>query len=146
MSVSARLFSILQDINRSGRALVMEDWSSYVMSYFHMAFQNAVFFMATVRNGLSVLDDWQFAVLLLGIIGIISLPSAALVRMSWRLHRSEIVIRSLNEDLAQVTQDLNVERVWRLAGGDSTERPSADSLKELYKIMARHHDDASHMA
>nr|WP_225525040.1 hypothetical protein [Rhizobium leguminosarum] len=124
----------------------MEDWSSYVMSYFHMAFQNAVFFMATVRNGLSVLDDWQFAVVVLGIIGIISLPSAALVRMSWRLRRSEIVIRSLNEDLAQVTQDLNVERVWRLASGDSTERPSADSLKELYKIMARHHDDASHMA
>ncbi|TCU21582.1 hypothetical protein EV131_110169 [Rhizobium laguerreae] len=24
----------------------MEDWSSYQMSYFHMAFQNAVFFMA----------------------------------------------------------------------------------------------------
>ncbi|API50543.1 hypothetical protein BMW22_01825 [Rhizobium leguminosarum] len=124
----------------------MEDWSSYLMSYFHMAFQNAVFFMTTVRNGLSVLDDWQFAVLVLGIIGIISLPFAALVRMSWRLRRSEIVIRSLNEELAQVTQDLNVERVWRLAGGDSTERPSADSLKELYKIMARHHDDARHMA
>ncbi|MBY3039662.1 hypothetical protein [Rhizobium laguerreae] len=124
----------------------MEDWSSYLMSYFHMAFQNAVFFMATVRNGLSALDDWQFAVLVLGIIGIISLPFAALVRMSWRLGRSEIVIRSLNEDLAQVTQDLNAERVWRLAGGDSTERPSADSLKELYKIMARHHDDAGRMA
>ncbi|WP_163882045.1 hypothetical protein [Rhizobium laguerreae] len=124
----------------------MEDWSSYVISYFHMAFQNAVFFMATVRNGLSLLDDGQFAVLVLGIIGIISLPFAALVRMSWRLRRSEIVIRSLNEDLAQVTQDLNVERVWRLAGGDSTERPSADSLKELYKIMARHHDDARHIA
>jgi hypothetical protein len=116
------------------------------MSYFHMAFQNAVFFMATVRNGLSLLDDWQFAVFVLGIIGIIFLPFAALVRMSWRLRRSEIVIRSLNEDLAQVTQDLNVERVWRLAGGDSTERPSADSLKELYKILARHHDDVSHMA
>ncbi|MBY3084971.1 hypothetical protein HFO63_22385 [Rhizobium laguerreae] len=124
----------------------MEDWSSYLMSYFHMAFQNAVFFMATIRNGLSALDDWQFAVLVLGIIGIISLPFATLVRMSWRLRRSEIVIRSLNEELAQVTQDLNVERVWRLAGGDSTERPSADSLKELYKIMARHHDDARHMA
>ncbi|MBY5786593.1 hypothetical protein HFN62_23055 [Rhizobium leguminosarum] len=124
----------------------MEDWSSYLMSYFHMAFQNAVFFMATIRNGLSALDDWQFAVLILGIIGIIFLPFAALVRMSWRLRRSEIVIRSLNEELAQVTQDLNVERVWRLAGGDSTERPSADSLKELYKIMARHHDDARHMA
>ncbi|MBY3484240.1 hypothetical protein [Rhizobium laguerreae] len=124
----------------------MEDWSSYLMSYFHMAFQNAVFFMATIRNGLSALDDWQFAVLVLGIIGIISLPFAALVRMSWRLRRSELVIRSLNEELAQVTQDLNVERVWRLAGGDSTERPSADSLKELYKIMARHHDDARHMA
>ncbi|MBY5810497.1 hypothetical protein [Rhizobium leguminosarum] len=124
----------------------MEDWSSYLMSYFHMAFQNAVFFMATVRNGLSALDDWQFTVLVLGIIGIISFPFAALVRMSWRLRRSEIVIRSLNEELAQVTQDLNVERVWRLAGGDSTERPSADSLKELYKIMARHYDDARHMA
>ena len=124
----------------------MEDWSSYLMSYFYMAFQNAVFFMAAVRNGLSVLDDWQFAVLVLGIIGIIFFPFAALVRMSWRLRRSEVVIRSLNEDLAQVTQDLNVERVWRLAGGDCTERPSADSLKELYKIMARHHDDASHMA
>ncbi|MBX4859271.1 hypothetical protein G9X64_35095 [Rhizobium sophorae] len=146
MLVSARLFSISQDINRSGRALVMEDWSSYLISYFHMAFQNAAFFMATVRNGLSLLNDWQFAVLVLGIIGIIFLPFAALVRMSWRLRRSEIVIRSLNEDLAQVTQDLNVERVWRLAGGDSIERPNADSLKEFYQILARHHDDASHMA
>lgn len=124
----------------------MEDWSSYLISYFHMAFQNAAFFMATVRNGLSLLNDWQFAVLVLGIIGIIFLPFAALVRMSWRLRRSEIVIRSLNEDLAQVTQDLNVERVWRLAGGDSIERPNADSLKEFYQILARHHDDASHMA
>ncbi|MGO8506468.1 hypothetical protein AB9F35_34130, partial [Rhizobium leguminosarum] len=69
MLVSARLFSIFQDINRSGRALVMEDWSSYLMSYFQMAFQNAVFFMATVRNGLSLHDDWQFAALVLGIIG-----------------------------------------------------------------------------
>lgn len=104
------------------------------------------FFLWRPFEAVSLLDDWQFAVLALGIIGIIFLPFAALVRMSWRLRRSEVVIRSLNEDLAQVTQDLNVERVWRLAGGDSTERPSADSLKELYKIMARHHDDASHMA
>lgn len=111
-----------------------------------MAFHNAVFFMATVRNDLSLLDDWQFIALVLGVIGIIFLLFAALVRMSWRLRRSEIVIRSLNEDLAQVAQDLNVERVWRLAGGDSTERPSADSLKELYRLLARHHDDASSMA
>lgn len=102
--------------------------------------------MAPVRNDLSLLDDRQFAALVLSIIGVIFLPLAALVRMSWRLRQSEIVIRSLNEDLAQVTQDLNVERVWRLAGGDSTERPSADSLKELYKILARDHDDASYMA
>ncbi|WP_418328278.1 hypothetical protein [Rhizobium phaseoli] len=30
--------------------------------------------------------------------------------------------------------------------GDGSERPSGDSLKELYKILARHHDDASRMA
>ncbi|MDC9836152.1 hypothetical protein PO870_22495 [Rhizobium sp. MJ37] len=101
--------------------------------------------MATVRNDRSFLDDWQFAALVLGLLGIIVLLVAALVRMSWRLQRSEIVIRSLNDDLAQVTQDLNVERVWRLADGDSTERPSADSLKELYKILARRHEDASYM-
>ncbi|WP_261324768.1 hypothetical protein [Rhizobium leguminosarum] len=124
----------------------MEDWSSYLMSYFYMAFPNAVFFMATVRNDLSLLDDRQFAALVLGIIGVIFLPFAVIVRMSWRLRRSEIVIRSLNDGLAQITQDLNVERVWRLAGGDSTERPNADSLKELYKILARHHDDVSNMA
>lgn len=124
----------------------MEDWSGYLTSYFYMAFQNAVFFMATVRNHLSLLDDRQFAALVLGIVGVIFLPFAVIVRMSWRLCRSEIVIRSLNDDLAQVTQDLNVERVWCPAGGDSTERPSADSLKELYKILARHHDDVSHMA
>ncbi|MBB4290980.1 hypothetical protein GGE16_003039 [Rhizobium leguminosarum] len=123
----------------------MEEWFSYLMSCFHMALQNAVFFMATVRNDRSFLDDWQFAALVLGLLGIIVLLVAALVRMSWRLQRSEIVIRSLNDDLAQVTQDLNVERVWRLAGGDSTERPSADSLKELYKILARRHEDASYM-
>ncbi|PDS76016.1 hypothetical protein [Rhizobium sp. L43] len=123
----------------------MEDWFSYLMSCFHMALQNAVFFMAAVRNDPSFLDDWQFAALVLGVIGIIVLLVAALVRMSRRLQRSEIVIRSLNDDLAQVTQDLNVERVWRLAGGDGTDRPSADSLKELYKILARHHDDASYM-
>ena len=62
----------------------MEDWSSYLMSYFHMAFQNAVF-MATVQKRSVFLDDWQFAVFVLGIIGIIFLPFAALVRMSWRL-------------------------------------------------------------
>ncbi|MDC9810836.1 MULTISPECIES: hypothetical protein [Rhizobium] len=123
----------------------MEEWFSYLMSCFHMALQNAVFFMATVRNDPSFLDDWQFAALVLGLLGIIVLLVAALVRMSWRLQRSEIVIRSLNDDLAQVTQDLNVERVWRLAGGDSTERPSAGSLKELYKILARRHEDASYM-
>jgi len=133
-------------MNLCGGALVMEDWFSYLMSCFPMAFHNAVFFMATARNALSLLDDWQFIALALGVIGIIFLLSAALVRMSWRLRRSEIVIRSLNEDLAQVTQDLNVERVWRLAGGDSPERPSADSLKELYRLLARHHDDASYMA
>ncbi|WP_237358055.1 hypothetical protein [Rhizobium phaseoli] len=33
-----------------------------------------------------------------------------------------------------------------VAGDDGSERPSGDSLKELYKILARHHDDASRMA
>ncbi|MBB4235967.1 hypothetical protein GGD57_002542 [Rhizobium esperanzae] len=125
---------------------MMEEWTSYLLSCFHIALQNAVFFMAAVRNDLAFLADWQFAALVLGVIGIIVLLIAALVRMSRRLRRSEIVIRSLNDDLAQAKQDLNVERVWRLAGGDSTERPSADSLQELYKILARHHDDASSMA
>jgi hypothetical protein len=124
----------------------MEDWFSYLISCFHMALQNAVFFMTTIRNDLFLLDARQFSALVLGVTGVIFLSFAALVRLSGRLRRSEAVIRSLNEDLAQVMQDLNVERVWRLAGGDSTERPSADSLKELYKILARHHDDAGYMA
>ncbi|MBX5183346.1 MULTISPECIES: hypothetical protein [unclassified Rhizobium] len=124
----------------------MEDWFSYLISCFHMALQNAVFFMTTIRNDLFLLDARQFSALVLGVTGVIFLSFAALVRLSGRLRRSEAAIRSLNEDLEQVTQDLNVERVWRLAGGDSTERPSADSLKELYEILARHHHDASYMA
>ncbi|MBX5192465.1 hypothetical protein HJB86_26835 [Rhizobium sp. NZLR3b] len=124
----------------------MEDWFSYLISCFHMALQNAVFFMTTIRNDLFLLDARHFSALVLGVTGVIFLSFAALVRLSGRLRRSEAAIRSLNEDLEQVTQDLNVERVWRLAGGDSTERPSADSLKELYEILARHHDDASYMA
>ncbi|EJC80860.1 hypothetical protein Rleg4DRAFT_2527 [Rhizobium leguminosarum bv. trifolii WSM2297] len=124
----------------------MQDWFSYLMSCFHMAFQNAVFFMATVRNDLSLLDVRQFTALVLGVVGFIVILFAALIRASLRLRRSALAIRSLNDDLAQVTQDLNVERVWRLAGDDSTERPSADSLKELYRLLARHHDDASYMA
>jgi len=123
----------------------MEDWPSYLMSYFHMALQNAAFFMASARNELSLLDDREFAGIVFGIVGGILILFIALVRMSWRLRRSELVIRSLNNDLAQVTQDLNVERVWRLAGGDSTERPSADSLAELYKILSGQNDDASHL-
>ncbi|OHV22271.1 hypothetical protein EOS93_31670 [Rhizobium sp. RMa-01] len=123
----------------------MEDWFSYLMSCFHMAFQNAVFFMATVQKDLSLLDVRQFTALVLGIGGVIVILFAALIRTSLRLRRSAFAIRSLNDDLAQVTQDLNVERVWRLAGGDGTERPSAESLKELYRILARHHDDVSYM-
>ncbi|WP_245317590.1 hypothetical protein [Rhizobium sp. N122] len=95
---------------------------------------------------MSLLDGRQFAALFFGIVGVILILFAALVRKSRRLRRSELAIAALNEDLAKVTQDLNVERVWRLAGGDSTEQPSADSLKELYRILARHHDDASYMA
>ncbi|WP_245277992.1 hypothetical protein [Rhizobium leguminosarum] len=102
--------------------------------------------MATVRNDLSLLDVRQFTALVLGVVGFIVILFAALIRASLRLRRSALAIRSLNDDLAQVTQDLNVERVWRLAGDDSTERPSADSLKELYRLLARHHDDASYMA
>ncbi|WP_245449683.1 hypothetical protein [Rhizobium leguminosarum] len=102
--------------------------------------------MATVQKDLSLLDVRQFTALVLGIVGVILILGAALVRMSRRLRRSELAIASLNEDLARVTQDLNVERLWRLAGGDGTERPSADSLKELYRILARHQDDASYMA
>ena len=124
----------------------MEGWISYLMSYFYIALQNAAFFMASVRNGLSLLDDGAFAGIVFGIVGVILLLSIALMRMSRRLRRSELVIRSLNNDLAQVTQDLNVERVWRLAGGDSIERPSADSLAELYKILSGQRDDASHLA
>ncbi|WHO74596.1 hypothetical protein [Rhizobium sp. BT03] len=123
----------------------MEDWFSYLMSCFHMAFQNAVFFMAAVQKDLSLLDVRQFTTVVLGIGGVIVILFAALIRTSLRLRRSAVAISSLNDDLAQVTQDLNVERVWRLAGGDGTERPSADSLKELYRILARHHDDASYM-
>ncbi|ANM11789.1 hypothetical protein AMK06_CH03407 [Rhizobium sp. N541] len=100
----------------------MEDWFSYLLSCFHMAFQNAVFFMATVRNDLSLLDGRQFAALFFGIVGVILILFAALVRKSRRLRRSELAIAALNEDLAKVTQDLNVERVWRLAGGDNTEQ------------------------
>lgn len=124
----------------------MEYWFSYLMSCFHMAFQNAAFFMATVRNDLFLLDGRQFAALVLGVVGVIVILFAALIRTSLRLRRSAVALRSLSDDLAQVTQDLNVERLWRLAGGDGTERPSAESLKELYRILARHHDDASYMA
>jgi len=123
----------------------MEDWSSYLMSYFHMAFQNAVFFMASVRNGLSLLDDRAFVAIVLGVVGVILILFIALIRMSWRLRQSALVIRSLNNDIQRVTQDLNVERVWRLAGGDSTERPSPDSLTELYRILSRQDDDANHL-
>ncbi|MBB2754194.1 UNVERIFIED_ORG: hypothetical protein GGI57_004927 [Rhizobium aethiopicum] len=101
--------------------------------------------MATVQKDLSLLDVRQFTALVLGIGGVIVILFAALIRTSLRLRRSAFAIRSLNDDLAQVTQDLNVERVWRLAGGDGTERPSAESLKELYRILARHHDDVSYM-
>lgn len=124
----------------------MEYWFSYLMSCFHMAFQNAAFFMATVRNDLFLLDIRQFAALVFGVVGVIVILFAALIRTSLRLRRSAVALRSLSDDLAQVTQDLNVERLWRLAGGDGTERPSAESLKELYRILARHHDDASYMA
>lgn len=124
----------------------MEYWFSYLMSCFHMAFQNAAFFMATVRNDLFLLDGRQFTALVLGVVGVIVILFAALIRTSLRLRRSAVALRSLSDDLAQVTQDLNVERLWRLAGGDGTERPSAESLKELYRILARHHDDASYMA
>ncbi|EJB05900.1 hypothetical protein Rleg9DRAFT_4791 [Rhizobium leguminosarum bv. trifolii WSM597] len=124
----------------------MEYWFSYLMSCFHMAFQNAAFFMATVRNDLFLLDGRQFAALVFGVVGVIVILFAALIRTSLRLRRSAVALRSLSDDLAQVTQDLNVERLWRLAGGDGTERPSAESLKELYRILARHHDDASYMA
>ncbi|WP_246827618.1 hypothetical protein [Rhizobium croatiense] len=123
-------------------ALVMEDWFSDVMSVFHMAFQNAVFFMATLRNALAVLDDLWFAAVVCGVFAVFVILLAALVGMSRQLGRSADAIRLLNDDLAQVTQDLQVERVWRLAGGDGSERPSGDSLKELYKILARHHDDS----
>ncbi|MDR9784727.1 hypothetical protein [Rhizobium redzepovicii] len=111
-----------------------------------MAFQNAAFFMATVRNDLFLLDGRQFTALVLGVVGIILILFAALIRTSSRLRRSAAAIRSLSDELAQVTQDLNVERLWRLAGGDGTERPSAESLKELYRRLARHHDDASYTA
>jgi hypothetical protein len=98
----------------------MEDWFSYVMSVFHMAFQNAVFFMATLRNALAVLDDLWFAAVVSGVFGVFVILLAALVGMSRRLGRSADAIRLLNDDLAQVTQDLHVERVWRLAGGDGS--------------------------
>ena len=124
----------------------MEYWFSYLMSCFHMAFQNAAFFMATVRNDLFLLDGRQFTALVLGVVGVIVILFAALIRTSLRLRRSAVALRSLSDDLARVTQHLNVERLWRLAGGDGTERPSAESLKELYRILARHHDDASYMA
>ncbi|WP_245441571.1 hypothetical protein [Rhizobium vallis] len=123
----------------------MEDWLSYLMSYFHMAFHNAAFFMATVRNDLLLLDVRLFTAVFFAVIGVVLILIIALVRTWRRLRQSEDVIRSLNDDLAQVTQDLNVERVWRLAGGDSTEQPGPDSLTELYKLLSRH-QAASHMA
>ncbi|MBY3594485.1 MULTISPECIES: hypothetical protein [Rhizobium] len=124
----------------------MEDWFNYLMSCFYMAFQNAVFFMATVQNGVSRLDDRQFAALALSIVGIILILFVALVRTSSRLRRSTGVVRSLSDELAQATQDLNVERLWRLAGGDGAERPAADSLTELYRILSRHNADESRIA
>ncbi|MGG7534835.1 hypothetical protein [Rhizobium sp. 12,4] len=121
----------------------MKDWFNYLMNYFCMAFQNAAFFMAPVRSGVSLLDDRQFATFALGVVGIILLLFGALVRTSLRLRRSARVIRSLNDELAQATQDLNVERLWRLAGGEGAERPGSVSLMELYRILSRHHGDAS---
>ncbi|WP_246569378.1 hypothetical protein [Rhizobium bangladeshense] len=102
--------------------------------------------MATVQNGVSRLDDRQFAALALSIIGIILILFVALVRTSSRLRRSTGVVRSLSDELAQATQDLNVERLWRLAGGDGAERPAADSLTELYRILSRHNGDESRIA
>ncbi|EJZ17243.1 hypothetical protein NE852_16860 [Rhizobium sp. Pop5] len=123
----------------------MEDWFSYLMSYFHMAVHNAAFFMATVRNDLFLLDIRQFAAIVCAVASVILILLIVLVRTWRRLRQSESVIRSLKDDLAQVTQDLNVERVWRLAGGDSAEQPGPDSLTELYKLLSRHHA-ANHMA
>lgn len=82
----------------------MEDWFNDLTSYFYMAFQNAAFFMATIRGGLSLLDDRQFAVLALGVVGIILILFVALVRASLRLCRAARVVRSLNDELAQATQ------------------------------------------
>ncbi|MBB3917399.1 hypothetical protein [Rhizobium fabae] len=124
----------------------MQDWFGYLMSYFYMAFHNAVFFMATVRNDLSLLDDRLFGAIVFAVVSVILLLLIALVRAWRRLRQSESVIRSLNNELAQVTQDLNVERVWRLAGGDSAERLTPDSLTELYKVLSEHQNGASHMA
>ncbi|MDO3431342.1 hypothetical protein QWJ46_01470 [Rhizobium sp. CBN3] len=117
----------------------MEDWFNYLMSY-------AAFFMATVRSGVSLFDDRQFAAFALGVVGIILILFGALVRTSLLLRRSARVVRSLNDELAQATQDLNVERLWRLAGGEGAERPGPDSLTELYRVLSRHHGDAGRIA
>ena len=106
----------------------------------------AAFFMATVRSGVFLLDDRQFAAFGLGVVGIILLLFGVLVRTSLRLRQSARVVRSLNDELARATQDLNVERLWRLAGGEGAERPGPDSLTELYGILSRHHGDASRIA
>ncbi|ARQ11314.1 hypothetical protein NXC12_CH03331 [Rhizobium etli] len=86
----------------------MEDWFNYLTSYFYMAFQNAAFFMATVRSGVSLLDDRQFATFVLGAVGIILILFG---RTSLQLRRSACVVCSLNDELEQATQELNVERL-----------------------------------
>ncbi|MDK4728875.1 hypothetical protein [Rhizobium phaseoli] len=79
----------------------MEDWFSYVMSFFILHCKMPLFLWRPFQT-LSGLDDLQFAGVVIGDFGV--------------------------------------------ASDDGSERPSGDSLKENYKILARHHDDASRMA
>lgn len=78
-----------------------------------MTFQNAAFFMATVQNPLS----WR---------------SQNLVAVA----RSACVVRLLGDELAQATQDLNVERLWGLGR----------RLTERYRILSSYDGDASRIA
>ncbi|WP_245344789.1 MULTISPECIES: hypothetical protein [unclassified Rhizobium] len=71
-------------------------------------------------------DDRQFAAFALGVVGTILILFGALVRTSLRLRRSARVVRSLNDELAQAIQDLNVERLWRLAGGRTAKSRQLD--------------------
>ncbi|ARO31332.1 hypothetical protein NXC14_CH03431 [Rhizobium sp. NXC14] len=90
----------------------MEDWLNYLMSY-------AAFFMATVRSGVFLLDDRQFAAFALGVVGIILLLVGALVRTSLRCVNRPTSFARSTTNLRKLlrTSMWSVSGVWPVVKG-----------------------------